>query len=333
MSVSRKRKEHKNRGVTLFEVMIAIALFAIIVTPVMKSFVTAIKVNQKSRKVMIATDLAQSLMEGYMGKSYEDVWNGMERSVSPFVFDGTDNVTARLAFSSVNEGYFNHGHSKPLGTAGFGTSATDVIKSVTNEGYELNVSGVNAMAPGETDINKLISIPAIKALEGRIETNGLVGAFADTAASGAAPYENTDGTPVASDKLIYYGRSVEEYASATAGTAGIPKMCYMVYFRIQKDGNFYDAVVSFVPNAQNEGADAKGNAWLKPGTTEKMDDDYFSYKIRITVYEYKYEGADPVTGVGYGYDASTKTWPSRYINHMFEGEPVAIMESGIQYKR
>ena len=217
MNVSRKRKEHKNRGVTLFEVMIAIALFAIIVTPVMKSFVTAIKVNQKSRKVMIATDLAQSLMEGYMGKSYEDVWNGMVRSQTPFVFDGTDDDAARLAFSSINEGYFNHGHSKSLGTAGFGTSANDVIQSVTNEGYVLNTSGVNALAPGETDINKLISIQAIKALKGRIDSNGYVGPFQDTAESGAKPYEKTNGDPVASDKLIYYGRSVDEYAASVYG--------------------------------------------------------------------------------------------------------------------
>ena len=55
-------------GVTVFEVMIALALFAVIITPVMRSFVTAIKVNKRSRDVMIATDVADAIMEGIKGR-------------------------------------------------------------------------------------------------------------------------------------------------------------------------------------------------------------------------------------------------------------------------
>ena len=113
-------------------------------------------------------------------------------------------------------------------------------------------------------------------------------------------------------------------------------MIYMVYNRIQKDNHFYDAVVSFTPNAQNAGKDALDNDWLVPGTTDVKNDDYFSYKVRVTVYEYQYYGNDPVTGDPLGLSEDGALWPSRFetVNgvEVFEGAPVAIMESGIQYK-
>ena len=80
-----KNRRVNHKGVTIFEVMIAIALFAIIITPVMRSFITSMRVNQKARRAMIATDVAQTIMEGISGKSYEQVYYGLT-AVTVFLY-------------------------------------------------------------------------------------------------------------------------------------------------------------------------------------------------------------------------------------------------------
>ena len=52
-----------NKGFTLLEVLVAVIILAIIVVPMLRSFVTAYRVNARSREMMRATTLAQNEME------------------------------------------------------------------------------------------------------------------------------------------------------------------------------------------------------------------------------------------------------------------------------
>lgn len=64
-------KKRNNRGFSLIELVLAISLFAVVVTPLMNSFITSYKINQKSRKLMAATDICQDIVEGYSEMTFE----------------------------------------------------------------------------------------------------------------------------------------------------------------------------------------------------------------------------------------------------------------------
>lgn len=52
-----------NKGFTLLELLVAVIILAIVVTPMLHSFVTSYRVNARSREIMRATTLAQNEME------------------------------------------------------------------------------------------------------------------------------------------------------------------------------------------------------------------------------------------------------------------------------
>ena len=58
-----------NRGITLVELIVSIAILAIIVLPFLNAFVTATKTNVKARNKMNATHLATNIMEGIENNS------------------------------------------------------------------------------------------------------------------------------------------------------------------------------------------------------------------------------------------------------------------------
>ncbi len=66
------KKERKNQGFTLVEVLIAVAILAVAVTPILSSFVTTAKVNSNARRKFTATTVAESLMESVKAFSLND---------------------------------------------------------------------------------------------------------------------------------------------------------------------------------------------------------------------------------------------------------------------
>ena len=67
------RMRRKDKGFTLIEVVIAIAILAIALAPLTANFIASSKMNVKSRKNLNAMNLAQDIMEGMRGYSAEDV--------------------------------------------------------------------------------------------------------------------------------------------------------------------------------------------------------------------------------------------------------------------
>ena len=92
-SIRKRSRMLDNKGVSLVELVVAMALFVIVIVPICASFITSMRVNQKSRKMMAANDLAQSIIEGYSGKTYE----GVKLSISNI---GTANLSENLALST-----------------------------------------------------------------------------------------------------------------------------------------------------------------------------------------------------------------------------------------
>lgn len=65
MAVKEKEKQllYNNKGITLIELLISITILAIVVLPLLYNFVTAVKVNAKSKQKQIETIYTQNLME------------------------------------------------------------------------------------------------------------------------------------------------------------------------------------------------------------------------------------------------------------------------------
>lgn len=59
----REDNRKKNSGFTLVEVLVAVAILAVVSIPIIQSFVSVAQVNGKSRRRMVATTVAESLME------------------------------------------------------------------------------------------------------------------------------------------------------------------------------------------------------------------------------------------------------------------------------
>lgn len=65
--------KEQNKGFTLMEVLIAITILAIIVGPLLHSFVVAAQTNAKSKQILRSTTLAQNVMEELKAYSLEDI--------------------------------------------------------------------------------------------------------------------------------------------------------------------------------------------------------------------------------------------------------------------
>ena len=79
-------KKSSNKGFTLIEIIIAVVVLAVVVIPLLNGFVTTARVNQKSRKMLMATNAAQSIMEKYAGMSTKEVAEAIN-SGTPFTED------------------------------------------------------------------------------------------------------------------------------------------------------------------------------------------------------------------------------------------------------
>lgn len=83
------RVQKNNKGFTLVEVLIAVSILAVLVVPLMANFVTSSKVNQKTKRVMSGTAIAQNIMEGI--SSY-----GVEGTIIQLEDAGADEVKLKF---------------------------------------------------------------------------------------------------------------------------------------------------------------------------------------------------------------------------------------------
>lgn len=62
-----------NRGVTLVELIVSITILAIIVLPLLSSFVIAARTNAKAKEKLRATNIAESIMEGVENSNIQEI--------------------------------------------------------------------------------------------------------------------------------------------------------------------------------------------------------------------------------------------------------------------
>ena len=83
---------NSNSGFSIVEVLVAVAIIAIVFTPLLRSFTTADIINSKSQKLQNVTSLAEGVMEDVKGKSIQELHdlavNDSRVSFNPVDSDG-----------------------------------------------------------------------------------------------------------------------------------------------------------------------------------------------------------------------------------------------------
>lgn len=92
---SKKREKLNNKGFSIVEVITAVVILGIVAIPVLNSFITSLRVSEKSKQLQRVTAAAESIMEGFKAYKYDELVDQ---------FDGTSafhiyNDTALTAYS------------------------------------------------------------------------------------------------------------------------------------------------------------------------------------------------------------------------------------------
>lgn len=160
MSLFKKRKKN-NGGFSLIEILLAIAILAIVIGPIIGSFITSAKVNMNARKTMAATNVAQTIMEGFADKRYSDI-SGIIGNMGGVDLIGTS------ALSSVDNNYYNMqdncaqldaSGSVPLASLSAASANEIKIDTQTYKSTDL-ISGNATMGFDTVSINSMVAATA-----------------------------------------------------------------------------------------------------------------------------------------------------------------------------
>lgn len=96
-------KRTNNKGFSLVELLLAIIVLAIVMGPMIESFISSARLNRNSRRLMVATNVAQTITEGFTNKDFEDI----KSSISAIEGGGSVSVDLIGPFSSVSGNIYN----------------------------------------------------------------------------------------------------------------------------------------------------------------------------------------------------------------------------------
>ena len=65
-------KSKNNKGFTLTELIIAVAVLGIVISPLVANFIQSARINKKARISLNATNMAQDIMEGASAYTAEE---------------------------------------------------------------------------------------------------------------------------------------------------------------------------------------------------------------------------------------------------------------------
>ena len=119
-----------NKGMTLIELLVAIAMLGVVISPFLKTFTISARQNNKARETFRATTVAQNLMEGLEAFSLEDVCNQVNKN------------TGNASMLYRPNGYAEHreiGEEK----SGNGLSGNEyVFQNTPSNKYEIGIKGI-----------------------------------------------------------------------------------------------------------------------------------------------------------------------------------------------
>lgn len=135
-----------NKGFSLIELMAAVVILAIIVTPLLHSFMTVVRTNAKARRLLRSTTVAENVMEGLSGLSLETIAQQFHLRDGSELVTPTSGITSPynandFIFLNMAGNGFDYGEIVPAGNLVGVTPDTAYSSSITS-----SVSGINAIS-------------------------------------------------------------------------------------------------------------------------------------------------------------------------------------------
>ena len=102
------KSEQKNKGFSLIEVLVAMAIICLISVPLIRTFVISANVNKKARKIQNATDIAQNVSEYFTTLSLDELKDKYldDSTIRTGVLydDATSTSSGAIVFQNVGDG-------------------------------------------------------------------------------------------------------------------------------------------------------------------------------------------------------------------------------------
>lgn len=129
------KKKSDNRGFTLVEIIIAVAILAIAVSPLVANFIQSSKLNLKGRKSLNAMNLAQDIMEGMSGFTAGEV----EGLIDGAIADSSKSLAGSVLPSSAS--YSSLAKTSPAGDEKLVYTMAGVkVASGSNHAYNVRLT-------------------------------------------------------------------------------------------------------------------------------------------------------------------------------------------------
>ena len=212
------KKDNKNKGFTLIEIIVAIAVLAIAITPILTSFVTSAKLNVKSQKLMAATNIQQSIMEGFADKTYTEVLNICKKNGA--------GLNGKYIFSTVSSNAYNEASTWKDSPSNFASLSTKAGSLLTAS--KISWAGFTPEPSNQINVAGSPSATVYEAMLADIE-----GSFGLT---------------------MYTNKSVGLSDKPAIGwwTDSNEKVLAMYYQNLHEGGFQFDAIVVFIPGAASD---------------------------------------------------------------------------------
>lgn len=144
-----------NKGLSLIELLVAMALLAILIVPIFNSFIASARINHKSRQLMAATDVAQTVFEGFSDKSFRTVKDDIYSRM------GSVSLSSNHIYATVSNNYYNMPeHYVALDGSLLTSLGSPSVNSIVYDGNSYVarnlISGNNADGMTTVSINSLI---------------------------------------------------------------------------------------------------------------------------------------------------------------------------------
>ena len=216
-----KKVSNNNKGFTLVELVVAIAILAIILTPLLQSFVTSAKLNKRSREMMAATNITQSLMEGISDKTFTECLNIATTKMG-------SELSGKYEFSTINSNAFN--------------KSENFLPATT-------LNAMKSCDVGNISCNK-ISWAENGVTYTDVSANGVYYSGSDSAACHSAMVDSHRGY-LSSIGNAYKGICPDRTPRITYFTDKNKQMLSLFYWNIEEGGLYYDALIIMTPAAEN----------------------------------------------------------------------------------
>lgn len=159
-----ENREKRNGGFTLVELLVSVAILAIIVVPIMTAFVSAANANSRARRKLEATTAAQNVMEAIKSSGVSAYLASITPAPTPAA-DGTytlDNSNAAASGTALIPQQIINGRNYRFTAVFDPTAYTNPSKSDYNDVSVANISDMNVLkdafyVESETDDRKIVN--------------------------------------------------------------------------------------------------------------------------------------------------------------------------------